>query len=171
MTLSYKGPIAVLIWNCSSFQGEASLAQSQPGVTVATMPYYTQPTTVNVIPRPQLLISTPSQPPFHAGPRPMVAPSAPVPTQQVQWQQLQYQDMRSQAFQPMVHCGTVPQATVPPPGMMYRVPPSGGVHFVRGVKELHGQGTWMTFYIMEVERITFDSPDTCDVILSYDCAL
>ena len=29
----------------------------------------------------------------------------------------------------------------------------------------------MTFYIMEVERITFDSPDTCDVILSYDCAL
>ena len=122
---------------CFSFQGDNSNAQSQPTGAVAAVPYYTQPAAVSIVPRPQVVLPVTGQPPFHAGARPTIAPSGPVPTQ-VHWQpsQVQYQEVRPATFQPMVHYGAVPQASPGSPGQaVYGVATGAGVHYVRGMKD------------------------------------
>ena len=94
-----------------------------------------------MVSRPQVVIPVTGQPAFHAGTRPTIVHSSPVPTQ-VHWQpaQVQYQEVRPAAFQPVVHYGAVPQTSSGGPGQAaYGV--TSGVHFVRGVKDPQVQGT------------------------------
>lgn len=89
-----------------------------------------------------MVIPVSGQPPFHAGTRPTFVHSAQVPPQ-VHWQPatMQYQEVRAAAFQPVMHYGAVPQASAGVPGQApYGVPTGGGMHYVRGVKDIQGQG-------------------------------
>ena len=89
-----------------------------------------------------MVIPVSGQPPFHAGTRPTFVHSAQVPPQ-VHWQPatMQYQEVRAAAFQPVMHYGAVPQASAGGPGQApYGVPTGGGMHYVRGVKDIQGQG-------------------------------
>ena len=81
-----------------------------------------------------MVIPVTGQPPFHAGTRPTIVHSTPVPTQ-VHWQpaQVQYQEVRPATFQPVVHYGAVPQTSSGGPGQAaYGVATAGGVHYSRG---------------------------------------
>ena len=123
-------------------QGESGNAQPPPTGAVATVPYYAQPTPVNIVSRPQMVIPVTAQPPFHAGTRPTIVHSTAIPTQ-IPWQPatVQYQEVRPAAFQPVMHYGAVPQASSGGPGQAaYGVATGAGVHYVRGVKDIQGQG-------------------------------
>ena len=131
-----------LFSNACLFQGDSGNSQPQPTGAIATVPYYTQATPVNIVSRPQMVIPVSGQPPFHAGTRPTFVHSAQVPPQ-VHWQPatMQYQEVRAAAFQPVMHYGAVPQASAGGPGQApYGVPTGGGMHYVRGVKDIQGQG-------------------------------
>ncbi|XP_022788842.1 tudor domain-containing protein 3-like isoform X2 [Stylophora pistillata] len=136
--LSSLRPFPIIAW------GESSNTQPPPASAVATVPYYTQGAPVGIVTRPQVMIPVTGQPPFHAGTRPTIVHSTPVPAQ-VQWQpaQVQYQDIRQAAFQPIVHYGAVPQSTTGAPAQAgYGVATATGVHFVRGVKDTQGQDVY-----------------------------
>lgn len=123
-------------------QGESGNAQPPPTGAVATVPYYAQPTPVNIVSRPQMVIPVTGQPPFHAGTRPTIVHSTAIPTQ-IPWQPaaVQYQEVRPAAFQPVMHYGAVPQTSSGGPGQAaYAVATGAGVHYVRGVKDIQGQG-------------------------------
>ena len=96
-----------------------------------------------MVTRPQVVIPVSGQPPFHAGSRPTLVHSTPIPTQ-VHWQpaQVQYQEVRPAAFQPVMHYGAVPQTSTGGPGQAAYggVATATGVHYVRGVKDTQIQG-------------------------------
>lgn len=89
-----------------------------------------------------MVIPVSGHPPFHAGTRPTLVHSAAVPAQ-IPWQpaQVQPQEVRQAAFQPVMHYGTVAQTSSGDPGQAaYGVAAPAGMHYVRGVKEMSGQG-------------------------------
>lgn len=92
-----------------------------------------------------MVIPVSGHPPFHAGTRPTLVHSAAVPAQ-IPWQPAQPQEVRQAAFQPVMHYGTVPQTSSGDPGQAaYGVATPAGVHYVRGVKEMSGQGRNVVF--------------------------
>lgn len=102
-----------------------------------------------MVPRPQVMVPMQAQPPFPMGPKgPMpsqgpVAPQGlPQPPPGMQWQpaQMNYQDLR-QPYPHVNYYDPIAQANNPASRpTYYPVPPAGAMQFVRGVKELHGQG-------------------------------
>jgi len=93
-----------------------------------------------------------AQPPSYIGPKgPIASPSSvhppqglPQPPPGMQWQPapVGYHDLRAQpAYQPaMIHYDPMMQTTGGVRQAYYPMPPAGTVQFVRGIKELHGQG-------------------------------
>ena len=82
---------------------------------------------------------------------------------------MQYQEVRAAAFQPVMHYGAVPQASAGGPGQApYGVPTGGGMHYVRGVKDIQGQGVrdWnskhRSFYLQIGTIIVMPSDVFCD---------
>lgn len=113
------------------------------------VPIYAQPTQVAMVPRPQVMVPVQTQPPAYIAPKgPIASPSnvpppqgLPQPPSGMHWQpaHVGYHDLRTQAYQPaMIHYD--PMTQTPVRQAYYPVPPAGTVQFVRGVKELHGQG-------------------------------
>ena len=93
-----------------------------------------------------MVIPVSGHPPFVAGTRPTLVHSTAVHAQ-IPWQpaQVQHQEVRPAAFQPVVHYGAVPQSSSGEPGQAaYAVATGAGVHYVRGIKEIPGQGEEIT---------------------------